>query len=281
MVGCGNAISAANFKNICLRSSAVCFGGWRTNFGRGLFRHGKMKTSVVKSNGRSGDIAAINVSQAVRVPKLKILKTGIVLIGDNPVIVHNWSKKAEKQLLDGMTGEPSAGKEPKDPVAEFFGSLYVNESGEYCIPAVNFKAAAVSASNDVELVMTEMRRAFHVNGELVKIDAPPLAAKHFTEWDEKYKGKLAKAHKQGASMRRDFVRLPNGRTDIRFRACFPIWSVQLEVKYNEAVISIGQLIGLFEAAGFGCGVCEWRPSSPKVKSGSFGTWHVSRGTDER
>lgn len=233
-----------------------------------------MKTVSVASNG-GRSIAPAGI---VTIPRLNIKTAQLTLIGEAPVIVHNWSEKAEKQMLDKQKGEASAGKKAKDPVEEFYGSLYLTPEGEYGIPAVNFKAAAVSAAPDVELAMTEMRRAFHVVGEILKIEAPPLAKKFFTEYDNQYQAKLTKAHKLGASMRRDFVRLASGVADIRFRAVFPIWSVNLEIRYNESVISLPQLLNLFQAAGFGCGVCEWRPSSPKVKSGSYGTWKVK--TDE-
>jgi len=208
-------------------------------------------------------------------PQLAIKEVRLQIVGTNAVIVHAWSEKAAKIMLGNQTGTASAGRKKKSPVEDFYGSLYALPDDQgYGIPAVNFKACAVTAAPDVELAMTEMRRAFHVEGELLKIKAPPLAENWFTAEDKEYQRELAPAHKHGASMRRDFVRLASGVADIRFRGQFPIWEVELPIRFNERVVSLEQLVNLFNVAGFGCGIGEWRPSSPKVKSGSYGTFKV-------
>jgi hypothetical protein len=110
-----------------------------------------------------------------------------------------------------------------------------------------FKAAAVGACRFTDgLKMTEARGAFHVDGELAKIEGEP-------------------------TMREDMVRVGMGTADIRYRGEFQSWRTTLEISYNADAISIGMIVNLFNLAGFGVGVGEWRPE----KDGSYGRFHVA------
>ena len=46
------------------------------------------------------------------------------LIGDSPLIVHNWSEKAKKQILDKQMKNATSGRDVRDPEQEFFDSLF-------------------------------------------------------------------------------------------------------------------------------------------------------------
>ena len=48
--------------------------------------------------------------------------------------------------------------------------------------------------------------------------------------------------------------------------------------YNENVLSMEQIVNLFNIAGFGAGVGEWRPGSKS--GGSFGMFHVDGADNE-
>lgn len=61
-----------------------------------------------------------------------------------------------------------------------------------------------------------------------------------------------------------------GTADIRYRPEFKHWRVKLPIKYNADKISLEQLVNLFNLAGFGVGVGEWRPE----KDGQYGMFHV-------
>jgi hypothetical protein len=95
--------------------------------------------------------------------------------------------------------------------------------------------------------MTEARGAFHVDGEMVAIQAGP------------------------PKMRQDMVRVGMGTADVRFRGEFTQWAVDLTVSYNAAALSPEQIVNLFNLAGFGVGVGEWRPE----KDGGYGRFHVA------
>lgn len=178
-------------------------------------------------------------------PNLQIIEVPIV--GTTPLIVHAWSEKAKKEMLDKQMKKAKGPKEAKNPEQQYRDSLYVMEGGGYGFPAVAFKAAAVRAAKMVEgLTMTDARQMFHVladDGDLIRINGEPR-------------------------MREDMVRLQGTTSDIRFRGEFPEWSATLRIRYLASAISAEQLVNLFELAGFSVGVGEWRTE----KGGHFGSF---------
>lgn len=174
--------------------------------------------------------------------------TLITLIGDAPLICHAWSKKAKQEMLAKQMKEVKQGKDAKDPHRDFEESLYHMPTGGYGFPSIGFKSAAIDACSFVEgITKVEARGAFHIPGELVKINS-----------------------EIGPIMRDDMVRVGMGVADIRFRGEFRDWSVEFPVRYNAGVLSAEQIVNLFQIAGFSIGVGEWRPQ----KDGMFGLFHV-------
>ena len=182
----------------------------------------------------------------IELPELRKVSVQIRLIGDSPLIVHRFGEKARKMMLDKQMGKAKSGKEAKNPEADYEESMYRTEDGLPGFPAIAFKAAAVNAANDAGIQKTLARRAFHVAGEIIPIEGEPF-------------------------MREDMVRIAMGTADIRHRAEFRHWAVTLDVTYNAGIISLEQLINLFQIAGFGVGVGEWRPE----RNGTYGTFHVA------
>jgi hypothetical protein len=195
----------------------------------------------------------------ITIPKINVQQMQVSLVGDSPLISHAWSEKAKKQMLDKQMKKAKTAKEAKDPWLDFCDSLYwLTErpakptekeiaKARFGFPCVAFKAAAVGACRFADgIKMTEARGAFHVIGE--------------------------HAHIEGAApiMREDMVRIAMGTADIRFRGEFKEWKTTLTVSYNADALSPEQIVNLFNVAGFGVGVGEWRPE----KDGSYGRFHV-------
>lgn len=190
--------------------------------------------------------------QAIVIPPISVRRLELKLVGDSPLIVHKWSEKAKKEMLDKQMGKAKSGKKAaKDPEQDYRDSLYLHPDGGYGFPAVAFKAAAVSACRFVDgMKMTEARGAFHVIGELVQIEGEP-------------------------TMREDMVRVGMGAADIRYRGEFREWSATVSIAYNTGVFTPEQIVNLFNQGGFGVGVGEWRPE----KDGPYGRFHVARGDE--
>ena len=183
----------------------------------------------------------------VSLSRINLQRLRLRLVGDSALISHRWSDKAKKEMLDKQMLKVKQAKGAKDPERDYRESLYEHPDGGYGFPCVAFKAAAVGACRFTDgMKMTEARGAFHIQGELAKIEGEP-------------------------SMREDMVRIGMGTADIRYRGEFKEWSTTLEIQYNANAITPEQIVNLFNLAGFGVGVGEWRPE----KDGSYGRFHVA------
>lgn len=194
----------------------------------------------------------------VSIPRLKVETFTVSLVGDSPLIVHKFSEKAKKEMLAKQMKEAKQAKSAKDPFRDYVESMYWLtpmpakptekdvEKAKFGFPAIGFKAAAVDACSHVsDLTKVEARGAFHIPAEFVEIIGKP-------------------------QMREDVVRLMGTTTDLRYRGEFRDWRVKFQVRHNPNVLSVEQIINLFNVAGFAIGVGEWRPQ----KDGSNGMFHV-------
>jgi hypothetical protein len=201
------------------------------------------------------------IPAAVELPELLIQTVNIEIIGDSPLIMHAWSQKARMAMEDKQQRKAAKGRDAKVPWDDFVGALYWLdgapekpteadvENGRFGMPSVAFKSAAVDACTSVA-AMTKVaaRQSFHVDGEFVEIIGGP------------------------PSMRTDMARVGQGTADIRYRPEFNPWSAVLTVKVNVSAISIAQVVGLFDLAGFAVGIGDWRPQ----RNGPYGRFHVAK-----
>ena len=194
----------------------------------------------------------------------------ITLIGDTSLIMHKWSEKARRQLLEAqMTEVKSRKKDLRDPIADFVNTIYfldrepaeptmeaLNEylqnGGRIGFPATAFKACAISGAyqTGADIKKTTARANIHIPDEFIVIE-----------------GEIVK--------REDMVRLGgiNRVADIRFRAEIRNWTAVVPVEFNSDLFSAQMVVNMFEQGGFAVGVGEWRPE----KGGNFGRFHVQRG----
>lgn len=186
--------------------------------------------------------------EQVEIKKLRLQELEIALWGISPLIMHAWSKKAKDEMLAKQMKKAKTAKAAKDPEQDFKDSIYRDEFGLPVFPSVAFKASAVNAAVAMDFKKTNLRQSFHINGEMVPV--------------------LSDAE---ATMREDMVRIGMGIADIRYRGEFKRWGVILPVTVNAALLSPEQLYNLFEAAGFGVGIGEWRPE----RDGSYGMFKVA------
>lgn len=197
------------------------------------------------------DVQQINVSlntNTIRIP----------IVGVAPLIVSRFDEKSKQQIQESAPGKVKQGKKAAaDPQEQYEKSIYYLSDGKtYGFPAVAFKAAIVRAAKEVyDFPMTSVRTKLHV-----------IADDPGTGYVE-IKGK--------PQMREDMVRVGamNKVASPRYRACFPSWSAVLTIRYISDTFTPEQIVAFVNAAGFCCGVGEWRPE--KSNSGSFGLFEVA------
>lgn len=178
----------------------------------------------------------------------------VPIIGTAPLIMHNWSEKAKRMMLDNMQGRRSP-KEPKDPEAEYESAFYRTDEGGNGFPVLAFKAATVEASRFYGKTVTKvgLRQTLFFNGIYSKKCNQSLFA---------ITGE--------ARMREDVVRVGMSGTDLRYRPEFPEWSTVLTVTFVTSSLTRDSVLSLIDAGGLGTGVGEWRPE----KDGDFGTYRI-------
>lgn len=207
----------------------------------------------------------------VEIRPIDIRKVSIRIVGDTPLIMHAWSEKAKREMLEKqMKVTKTKAREAKNPVEDFIRSMYwltempedMTEAGfekaiasgaRFGFPVTAFKQAAISASYRMGWTKDKMsmRGAFFIDGDAdqmleIKGDTPV--------------------------MREDMVKVGMGTADIRYRGEFRNWYADMVISYNaNGQYTIEQIINVINAGGYVCGVGEWRPE----RDGQYGMFHVA------
>lgn len=209
-------------------------------------------------------VAAKKEVTALEIPRLDVQLMEVTIVGDSPLIVHAWSSKAKREMLDKQMKRAKAAKEAKNPRKDFEDSMYRLQDGGYGFPSVGFKAAAVEAAMSVSgITKAAARRAFHVLGEDIDVEGAFEGTK--------MRLNLVRIEGGPPRMREDMVRVGMGTADLRYRAEFSPWFARVLVRFNANLLSPEQILNLFNTAGFSTGVGEWRPE----KDGQHGMFHVA------
>lgn len=192
------------------------------------------------------------------IPSLSKTRMFVPLVGTAPLIMHKWSEKAKRQMLDAQQGRKKA-KEIRDPDADYEASLYHTGGGGYGFPVIAFKAATIRGAKLAGVKMTDARQMFFVHGDMSDDRTQELAP---------IIGE--------PRMREDMVRVGMG-TDLRYRGEFLEWKTVLSVEFYDAFISQESLLSLLNFGGESVGVGEWRPE----KNGQNGTYRIDTDAEIR
>jgi hypothetical protein len=213
---------------------------------------------MARTAKKTGDEAkSEKVSIDIAIQELDVRVLQLTLVGDTPLIVNRFTEKVMKEIEDGITGAGSkATRLPKDVMAHVEAAKYKTQDGRDGIPAAGIKNAMLSAcrSTNKAVRQTQLVQAIHVVGDIL----PIRGSKPY--------------------LRTDSGRNPTTRKGcVIHRPCYDTWEVDVSIRYNASVISPSLIVNLLNLAGFGVGLCEWRPE----KRGTFGTFHVLDKAKER
>ena len=196
------------------------------------------------------------IAATVQIDRIGAQTMRVPITGTAPLIVHNWSEKAKRQMLDAQQGRKKV-KEVRDPQADYESSLYriaTDEGDTYGFPVLAFKSATIGGARfyDKSVTMTMLRQCLFFKGVVTKADPAQLVQIHGEP-----------------RMREDVVRVGQG-TDLRYRAEFTEWTAELVITFVTSSLSQNSVLSLIDAGGMGVGVGEWRPQ----RSGEYGTYEV-------
>lgn len=203
----------------------------------------------------SGEIADLGEAP-IAIQPLNTLGLQLTIEGRTPLVV-NRMKDTEIDKLGGQAGSTRGKKRqraPREPETEFQASIYRLPDGSPGFPANKIKGAIVSAAHkDLGVDKVRVRKALFIFPEpgqdwLVRVNSP-----------------------KDPKMRRDVVRLQGAGKppDVRFRAEFWPWSIDLELEIDLDLLGADDTVNLFERAGYGVGIGEGRPEKSDLGWGRF------------
>lgn len=206
----------------------------------------------------------------VEIRPLEIKRVNIRIVGDTPLIVHAWSEKAKRMMLDAqMKTTKTKGKAVRDPYDDFIQSLYwlegkpeestpeafekaVKAGAKWGFPVGAIKQAGNSAAYRLGWVKNQMQ----------------LRGSYFLQSEY---GEMAEIKGSVPEMREDMVRVGMGSADLRYRGEFKNWYMDMVLEYNASGdMTLEQILNVINAGGYTVGIAEWRPE----KDGSFGKYHI-------
>ena len=209
--------------------------------------------------------------ETIEIKPIEIQKTTIRVVGDTPLIMHAWSEKAKREILDKqMKKTKASAKQAKSPVEDFIRSMYwlegfpeemsedgfeeaIRNGARFGFPVTAFKQAAISAAYRMGWTKDKMsmRGAFFIDGD---------------------ENQMVEIFSDVPVIREDMVKVGMGTADIRFRGEFRNWYAELTVSYNKnGQYSLEQIINIINAGGYVCGIGELRPE----RDGQYGMFHVA------
>ena len=213
---------------------------------------------------------AKNTTEIIEIRPIQIRKATIHIVGDTPLIMHAWSEKAKREMLEKqMKVTKTKAKDAKNPVEDFIRSMYwltpmptdmtedgfhtaIDNGARFGFPVTAFKQAAISAAYRMGWAKDKMsmRGAFFIDGD---------------------ENQMLEIKSDTPIMREDMVKVGMGTADIRYCGEFRNWSADINVSFNEnGQYSLEQIINIINAGGYVCGVGEWRPE----RDGQYGMFHV-------
>ena len=207
----------------------------------------------------------------------------IRIIGDTPLIGHNWNEKEKRRMLEDQQGKLSTKKHPiKMPFDDFARSLYwITE-----MPTEQIKDESLGEMRDVvteelfeQAIENGAKFGFPVNAFKLAGNSSAyrrgwvknqmaLRGAYFLKSEY---GELVEIKGDQPMMREDIVRVGMGKADLRYRPIFDNWYCDMVLEFDTGFgLKLNDIINVINAGGSGCGIGEWRPE----KDGIYGTYHV-------
>lgn len=219
---------------------------------------------------------------SIEIQRMNIQSAEFSIVGTTPLIVHAWSEKAKRQMLDKqqkkatkakhdikipyndlidsaywLTDKPEHGTDDESAEANWYKAL--EDGAKFGFPLSGIKQSIISGGYraGMDVKMTELRGSFFLRGATDAATFDNAEIIYTTD----------------PVCREDMVRVGgmSKTADIRYRIEFPTWEIPLVMEYNgNGKYSLEQLLNLVNYGGFVSGLGEWRPEH----DGQFGMYQL-------
>lgn len=212
-------------------------------------------------------------NETIEIKPINILRVEVIIVGDTPLIVHAWSEKAKREMLEKqMQVTKTKGKDAKNPDENFINSMYWLEGFPAEYTAEAFAEAVKNGARfgfPVNAIKQAAISGAYRSGALK--DKVSSKGAFFIEGEQLEGTQYAEIIGDAPVMREDMVRVGMGTADIRYRGEFRNWRMRLTISFNaNGQQSLEQVINMLNIGGYTVGIGEWRPE----KDGQNGMFHV-------
>jgi hypothetical protein len=232
--------------------------------GRHALNGGDGPTEARRGRGRAG--AAPAAPAQLVIPKLQVVTLRFEVRGITPLLICKFDEKVKGEISEKMEGKAKNKKEAKDPEKEWNAARHIavrsmigGKPGWDGVHAGGIRAAIIDAGRMVDgLTMTELKQKVFVIADGYSKEGAPLV---------KIDG-IGRMHQA-------MCRTTTGVAYPRYRPMYDEWGAT--IRLNVVGLSPENAANLLSIAGFTCGVGEWRPTSPKSKTGDCGRFEIVGG----
>lgn len=224
---------------------------------------------------------AVKKTAPVSIKPMEIQRVKFTIEGDTPLIVHAWSEKAKRMMLQKQMKKTKTAKEAKIPTNDAIDSGYwltnkpehgqteeeaqenfnaaIAAGASFGFPTNGIKASIVMGAYRAGLIdkTTELKGAMFITG----------AGEHST-FD------LAEIAYGGTPNIREDIGMIGAMSktaDLRYRLEFWPWSIDLVLEYDATgKFSLEQILNCVDRGGRYSGLGEWRPE----RDGHNGMYHL-------
>ena len=229
-------------------------------------------------------MAAKKEVKNVEVMSVELVRVPITIKGTTPLIVHAWSAKAKREMLEKQMGVAKKRKhEIKIPENDFISSL------NWLTPMPELGADREEAKRNFnEAIKNGAKFGFHIGGikqSFIKgasrsgmdVKMTELRGSFFLEGvGEHSNDDYAEiVTPKPPKMREDMVMVGgmSKAADLRYRGQFDEWEIPLVMVFNKnGKYTVEQLLATINAGGFSTGIGEWRPE----KDGQYGMYVLKK-----
>ena len=167
-----------------------------------------------------------------------IVRTKVKIKGLTSLIVNAVNEEVVNSILKTQTTGKSARREPKNVENEFRKSLYPQQNGHHVFKSVAVKKSIIGAAHTFAPNIPKTL----ARGVFIPIDWLVIEGSEPTP-------------------RQDMVRVGMKKADIRIRAEFKEWEMEVPLEFDEnGPMTLDMIINLLDIAGHNVGIGDWRPS---------------------